>query len=653
MEKDKTKVKKNASRKRELLRCIRPPSISAAPSTEVVEPPFADPLEKVFVTLRSQTGHDFSLYKRNAICRRIERRMAVHQFKKIGDYLCYFQQNKAEVDALFKELLIGVTHFFRDPEVFEALQEKVVPPLYYEERGADRPIRIWSAGCATGEEAYSIAMILMEEMERLGHFYNVQIFATDINEEALEFARTGLYPEAISADVSPQRLRRFFEKEGNRYRIKKQIREMVTFAKQDLIKDPPFSKLDLIVCRNLLIYLSGTLQKKILPLFHYTLNHGGYLVLGPSETIGEFGNLFSLIDSKWKLFRRKSSLRPAVEFPSPVVKEATEPKKESRTVAERDIIDVAEKWLLDEYIPPSVIINEKYEIIHFRGRTGPYLEHPTGEARINVLKLVRGGLRVELRSAVREAFTRRERVVRPEIRVEGNGIRLTVQPFQQKATEGLAMVVFEEGSPNAPSSLAAPVQRESRGVSSVDQRIFDLERELNITKESLQTTIEELETSNEELKSTNEALQSTHEELVTVNAELQSKIDELAQSNNDMINLPNPPLEQPLLILNKRLQLLSANDAFYKVFRIRKEESDGQDLFSLGGGGWNVLELKTTLEEMIAADLSARSIEVVHHFPQLGRKRLGIALHRINLREKAVMGEEELILLLFKALSGP
>lgn len=778
----------------ELLRYVRHPYISAAPPPEKAEPTFADRLDKVFMILRSQTGHDFSLYKRNTICRRIERRMAIHQFKKIGDYLKYLQQTKPEVEALFKELLIGVTNFFRDPEAFEALRKKVVPHLF-KQREAEQPLRIWDAGCSTGEEAYSIAILLLEEMERLGHFYKVQIFATDIDEESLEFARTGLYPEAIVVDVSAQRLRRFFEKEGNSYRIKKQIREMIIFAKQDLIKDPPFSKLDLVVCRNLLIYLSGLLQKKILPLFHYTLNPDSYLMLGPSETIGESANLFSLIDKRWKIFHRKSSPRVVVEFPTiPAVKEPEGLQKRALKLnSESGVVSIAENMLLDDYAPPSVIVNERFEILHFRGRTGPYLEHTTGEATFNILKMAREGLRLELRGAIHKAFTKQERVVRPEIRLEGNGkirtIRFTVLPFQQKGMDSLAMVIFQEITPHAPADSG---QKKGKGTPQIDQRLLDLEHELNTTKESLQTTIEEVETSNEELKSTNEELQSTNEELqsaneemetskeelqsineelVTVNSELQNKLDELSQANNDMMNLLSSTevgtifldsalrikrftpaaakiihlipadigrpighitgnlvyenlvrdieevmrtlifkqrelqtregdwylmkvfpyrtmenridgviitflnisdlkksrlaqealldytnrlieaMEQPLVVLNKRLRVLSANEAFHRVFQIQREESDGQVFLNLAGGRMNIPALKNALERMIENDPPDQSIETDHGFAQLGRKRLKISLHKIKLKEKAVMQEEELVLLLFEERS--
>jgi len=781
---------------KELLGYFRHPYLMKRETEEeAVEPTFLDRLDKIFMLIRSQTGHDFSLYKRNTICRRVQRRMAVHEFTKITDYLRYLQQNRAEVDAFCKEFLIGVTNFFRDPEGFDALK-RVIPPLF-ERRDADNPIRIWDAGCSTGEEAYSLAILLSEEMEQLGRHYKVQIFATDIDEEALEFARAGLYPESIAVDVSPLRLLRFFDKEGNSYRVKKHLREMIIFAKQDLIKDPPFSRLDLVVCKNLLIYLNAALQKKILPLFHYTLNPEGYLMLGPAETIGEHANLFSLTDKKWKIFRKKHAPRLFVEFPEarpPAEGVELHGKKRKESLPKVNLSHIADQILLDEYAPPSVIVNEKFEILHFRGRTGPYLELPTGEASFNILKMINEQLRIELRSAIHKAFTKREKVIHPEIRIEVGGkvrtIRLTVQPFQ-KEMEGLAMVIFEEVTASLSGSLHP---QETDMPAQIDQRMLDLEHELNATKESLQTTIEELETSNEELKSTNEELQSTNEELqsaneeletskeelqsineelVTVNSELQNKIDELSQANNDMMNLLSSTevgtifldnalrikrftpaatkvihlipsdigrpighiaanfvhenlgrdieqvlrtlvfkqtevqtrerewylmkilpyrtvenridgviisfmnitdlkksnlarealldytdhliqaIEQPLVILNKRLRLLSANDAFYKTFQIRKEESDGQILFNLGGGQWNIPTLKSALEEMGSDHSPSRTIEVEPLFPRIGKKRLAIGLHKINLKEKAVMDEEELILLLLQEQSRP
>ena len=288
------------------------PSASLPGPPSVPAPKAENALKKIFILLRAQTGHDFSQYKPSTIHRRIERRMAVHQIETMDEYVKYLQQTPAEVEALFRDLLIGVTNFFRDPEAFKALEEQVIPKLFAG-KPAGAAIRVWSPGCSTGEEAYSIAILLQERMEALKQSYKVQVFATDIDSQAIATARAGLYPASIAADISPERLARFFtaEPDGSAYRIHKGIRDMLVFSEQNVIKDPPFSKLDLISCRNLLIYMGGDLQKKLIPLFHYALNPGGFLFLGTSETVGEFGDLFAALDRKSKLYQRKEDIHGA------------------------------------------------------------------------------------------------------------------------------------------------------------------------------------------------------------------------------------------------------------------------------------------------------------------------------------------------------
>lgn len=540
-----------------------------------------DFLQKIFIILRSQSGHDFSLYKNNTINRRIERRMVVHQIDKISDYVLYLQQNSHEVKMLFKELLIGVTSFFRDPQPFKFLETEVLTHLL-ENRPPDRPVRIWVPGCSTGEEAYSIAMTLREWSDKHSQDIKVQIFATDIDSSAIETARAGIYPESIAVDVSGQRLRRFFIREGATYQIKKEIREMVVFALQDIIKDPPFSKLDLISCRNLLIYMGPELQKRLLPLFHYILKPDGILFLGPSETIGNFIDLFSVFNKEGRFFKRKevaSSVQVRVDFPTmSSVNNLTGSQKETgEKVKDVSVGKLAERILLDTYAPASVIINEKYDILYFYGRTGKYLEPAPGEAGLNILEMARQGLKYRLRSCIREALSKKADVIKKALRVKTNGefqmIDLIVKHIKApKSMQKLMMIIFEDVvSPKHLGSIeAAPVFAEGPG-----QRVTELEQELEGTKESLQTTIEELETSNEELKSTNEEMQSTNEELqssneeletskeelqslneelTTVNTELQGKIDELSETNNDMKNL----LEStyiPIIFLNNDLSI--------------------------------------------------------------------------------------------------
>jgi two-component system CheB/CheR fusion protein len=538
-------------------------------------PETTDSIEKIFILLRAQTGHDFSYYKQNTIHRRVERRMAVNQIGRLDDYVRYLQQNPLEVETLFRDLLIGVTNFFRDTEAFESLQTQVIPP-FLENRPPDRPVRVWVPGCSTGEEAYSIAILLREQMDTLRRDFKIQIFATDIDGDAIEKARAGVYPDGIVADVSPERLGRFFSQEDNVYQIKKSIRDMVVFAEQNVIEDPPFSKMDLISCRNLLIYLQPELQKRVLSLFHYSLRADGILFLGNSESVGEFADLFSTVDRKWKLYRRKEGMvihRPLMTFSRPPFMDDIVSARgvEGVTMGKKiGVRELAEKALLQHYTPACAIINEKAEVLYIHGRTGKYLEPAPGEASMNILRMAREGLRLELTTAIRKVSAQKTPVHYAGLEVRTNGerqsINLTVRPvLEPPGMQGLVMVVFEDviaaSHAEAVETTGAPVTGEGDPVSLPDRiarRVAELERELRAKEEYLQTTIEEMETSNEELKSTNEELQSANEELqstneeletskeelqsvneelATVNAEHQKKIDDLSRANNDMNNL--------------------------------------------------------------------------------------------------------------------
>ncbi|MCP4537371.1 MAG: PAS domain-containing protein [Chloroflexi bacterium] len=536
------------------------PAVAPVPET-------TDSLQKIFILLRAQTGHDFSYYKQNTIRRRIERRMAVNQIERLNDYVRYLQQNPLEVETLFREILIGVTNFFRDPEAFEMLEETVLPSLL-EKRPPDHAVRIWIPGCSTGEEAYSITMLLREQMDTLRIDHKVQVFATDIDGDAIEKARAGIYPDGIVADVSPERLARFFvqDEDGNTYQIKKSIRDMVVFAEQNVIDDPPFSKMDLISCRNLLIYLQPQLQKRVLPLFHYSLKANGVLFLGNSESVGEFVDLFGTIDRKWKLYRRKGDVathRPLITFPRPPFMDDIVSTRAGKGItAEKKISvrELAEKSLLQHYTPACAIVNEKADVLYIHGRTGKYLEPAPGEASLNILRMAREGVRLQLTTAIRKVIAQKTPVHYAGLEVRTNGdrqtINLTVRPvLDPPSMQGLIMVLFEDVTPE---NRAEIVKAAGEPVTDTDRRIADLERELRAKEEYLQTTVEELETSNEELKSTNEELQSSNEELqstneeletskeelqsvneelVTVNTELQGKLDELSRANNDMNNL--------------------------------------------------------------------------------------------------------------------
>ncbi|MDD3814048.1 MAG: chemotaxis protein CheB, partial [Desulfocapsaceae bacterium] len=538
-----------------------------------------DSLKKIFVLLRSQTGHDFSQYKHNTIHRRIERRMAVHQIPDLADYVRFLQQAPSELKTLFYELLIGVTSFFRDSDAFTALQTKVVP-LLFAAKPSGSTLRVWVCGCSTGEEAYSLAILFYEQLEALNCHLKVQLFATDIDSRAIDVARIGIYPASITIDVSAKRLARFFilQADGITYRISKTIRDMVIFSEHDLIKDPPFSKLDLITCRNLLIYMSGELQKKLLPLFHYALNPGGMLFLGTSETVGEFEEIFTPLDRQWKLYQRKDDVhsvyRPILRRLFQALPEAGGAMKHSAQTVEQGkypLRELTERLLLQRYAPVGALVSERGEILYLHGRTGRFLEPPPGEASLNILKMAREGLRHDLATALYKAVTHQQEVCHPGLRVKTNGdfttVSLTVMPVAlasfddsrggpMASEQTLYLVVLEdvrEIKEELPETkgLAAPVEGHAQDLADFEGRIDALRQELRIKEEYLQRNIEELDSSNEEMQSVNEELQSTNEELetsqeelqsvneelATVNSELQTKVIDLSRANNDMNNL--------------------------------------------------------------------------------------------------------------------
>lgn len=522
-------------------------------------------LQKIFVLIRDHTGHDFSLYKGNTMHRRIERRMSVLQIDRASSYVSYLQQNLQEVGLLFNELLIGVTNFFREPETFEFLKENVIPNLL-KTRMKEQILRIWIPGCSTGEEVYSIAIIIRECLEKIKKVNSIKvcIFATDINNQAIEIARQGIYPVNISADVSQERLTQFFVKVGDSsYQVKKAIREMVVFAPQNIIMDPPFIRLDMLCCRNLLIYFSTELQKKLLPLFHYSLNPGGILFLGSSETIGEHTGLFSTLDNRLKIFERKdsiSSLFPMIDYLSPTIFHESLKANIVKKDISSAIPDIIQRILHENYTPPSVVINENGDIIYISGRTGKYLEPSPGKANLNVFAMARDEIRFEMGKAIREASSQKVLVSVNLLNIKYNdgfhNIKITARPLTiSQYPSGLLMVIFEDV---ANFMQAEPLSTDSALASEQTAAVIELEGQLTYTREHLQSIIEEMETSQEELKSmneefqlTNEELQSTNEELktsreelqslneelITVNMELQTKNNDLSQSNSDMKNL--------------------------------------------------------------------------------------------------------------------
>lgn len=519
--------------------------------------------EKICELLHAQTRHDFSHYKKSTVYRRIERRMHIHELPGIADYVVYLQANPQEIELLFKELLIGVTHFFRDSAAWAYLQEHVLPEIIRANKhGAT--LRAWVAGCSSGEEAYTLAMVFKEAVEQIKSLGRIelQIFATDLDPDAIAKARQAYYPKSIAANISPERLVRFFREDGGKFRVSQEIRQMVVFAPHNVIMDPPFTRLDILTCRNLLIYLSADLQKKILPLFHYSLKPGGILFLGSAESIGEYGDLFTPLDARARIYRREPVAPRAgdVEFPTrhlTVPISTTETLPPNMTI--KNLQTLAEQLLLQKFSPAAVLTNAEGDVLFINGRTGKYLEPAAGKANWNIHAMARDGLRQELMLALPKALRTAETVVIRDLMVEGNGttqaVDLTVYPICEPGLlQGMALIIFKDVIHAKPSPLHLT------GKPATDERILELEEALRIAKaeiqsirEDMQSSHEELKSANEELQSTNEELQSTNEELTTskeemqslneelqmVNSELQSKVDELSATSNDMKNLLN------------------------------------------------------------------------------------------------------------------
>ncbi len=554
-------------------------------------------LDKLLILLRNQTGHDFSLYKKNTLFRRIERRKNIHQIDKIQNYIRFCQENPKEVEILFKELLIGVTNFFRDPLVWEKLKEDVLPELF-SQFSDGYVVRAWVSACSTGEEAYSLAIIFKEILDNMNppKHISMQIFATDLDSEAIEIARNGMFPTSIANDVSPERLSRFFMEEGENYRINPVIREMVVFAPQNIIKDPPFTKVDVLTNRNMLIYMEPELQKKLLSLFNYSLNPGGIMVLGTSETLGNNVEGFEELDIKLKIYKRTllASANPLIDFPSSFHKsrEVRLGKKSPQKI-EENIQMLADQFLLQSFAPPSVLTNDKGDIIYITGRTGKYLEPVAGKANWNIYAMARNGLRELLPVALRKVMQNYEPLKLRNIKVGTNGgtqiVDVTLQRIENpESIRGMIMIVFADVATIIEQTVGNFNNSEMISKENNQELEIELRRcrqELQGTLEEMQTSQEELKSTNEELQSTNEELQSTNEELTTskeemqslneelqtVNAELQSKVTDYIQSNNDMKNLLNST-EIATLFLDKQLNIRRFTDSVINIIKLRKTD---------------------------------------------------------------------------------
>ncbi|MFN2364447.1 MAG: chemotaxis protein CheB [Halarsenatibacteraceae bacterium] len=537
-------------------------------------------LKKIFLILRNHTGHDFSYYKKTTILRRIQLRMSVQQIDTIEEYYRYLQQSPEEVKRFFQSLLIGVTRFFRDHQAFDILKQEVIPQLFANNQEEGR-LRIWVPGCSSGEEAYSIAILLDECQEEFKQRFNIQIFATDIDTNAITAARQGVFPATIADDISERRLSNFFDcnDAGKTYKIHKRIREMVVFSVQNLTEDPPFSWLDLISCRNLLIYMTQELQEKVISLFRYALDPGGFLFLGNSETLGDANSYFNPVSTKWKIYQLKKEVKNNILpkqdmfLPSKLSKNNNLPITShiSKEQEELALKELTEKNLLEEFSPPAILVTKSGEMLYIQGRTGQYLEPAPGKSRVNnILRMARPGLLSDLTVALNQSVKHNQKIYKSDIQVEGNNditvVNLSVVPVKNtidtSVDSDLYLVVLEEKmimesdkplliddlpdsdqdiSPDESQKIIAKLRQKLKGKEeSLQNTVEELQtanEELKSSNEELQSLNEELQSANEELETSKEELQSLNEELKTVNSELENKVAELTQTNTDMKNL--------------------------------------------------------------------------------------------------------------------
>ncbi|HTN37908.1 MAG TPA: CheR family methyltransferase [Arachidicoccus sp.] len=624
-----------------------------------------DGFRKILALLRVQKGADFTHYKQTTIRRRIIRRMVMLKLEEITDYVDYLKNSKTEYDLLFQDMLIPVTSFFRDAQIFNALCEKVLPALI-KNKSAYSPLRIWTAGCSTGQEAYSIAICVNEYLSNHNSTIKVQIFASDVSEKAILKARSGLYIKKELEGISASRLLQYFDLNDGQYQVKKAIRDMCVFACHNFLKDPPFAKMDLISCRNVLIYLEPFLQKKALTTFHYALNEKGILWLGKSETTGSASDLFIDHDKKNKLYSRKSISGRHMN----VVSERNETVYRQKDYAfqsqEGKISDFqkrADTIVLSKYTPVGVIVNEQLDIVQFRGSTGEYLEPSPGKASLNVLKMAREGLSFEIRSAFQKSRIWDEPFIKEGIPLNKGKKLVTIEIIPLPDTlEPYYLILFRDSlSLSANMSVAERADYSLETIKSAEYlRILQLEKELAQNRENMRDITDEQETSNEVLQSANEELLSGSEELQSLNEELETSKEEL-QSTNEELLIVNQELQdsnqkselnrrfaeeaiatlhEPLLILGENYIIKSANDAFYKVFQLTEEETEGKLLFDLQQKGWEMPQLRSALLKVKKEKEKLIVVVITHTFPSIGE-------HTICFNIKPIYREngEQLILL--------
>jgi two-component system CheB/CheR fusion protein len=636
-------------------------------------PKDVDVIYQILSLIRVRRGTDFSYYKKPTIHRRILRRMAINKIEKPSEYLKLLREDNREQDLLYQDLLIPVTSFFRDTRIFEDLCSKIFPQIVKNKKPLE-PIRIWIAGCSTGQEAYSIAICFKEFLDAnssLASKDKVQIFATDVSQVAINEARKGIYDKNELENISDERLQKFFTKTNGGYQINKNLRNLCVFAAHNFLKDPPFSKIDFISCRNALIYMEPYLQKKALTTFHYALNPKQFLLLGKSETASSVPDLFEPVNKHEKLFVRKDKpgamyldrqipVFEANSFSS-IIQSRNEPAK-------TDFQKTADEVLLKRYTPPGVVINEAMDIVQFRGSTGAYLEPSSGKPDFNLLMMAKPGLSFELRNILHKAKTTNKNVVKEKIPFEINGMPVTIKleaiPLPNMADQHYLVLFESSGVPSSTNAKAKSKTQKGKGgkQEEPDQNVLrtqQLEQELAQTKEDMATFMEEQEAVNEELQSANEELLSSSEELQSVNEELETSSEEL-QSTNEELTIVNQELAAvnehirdeknniesvlasipvSLLVLDKTLRVKIANEEFYRTFKVNERETENKLVYTLGNGQWNIPQLKTLLESILPQKTTFRDFEVTRDFKNIGKRHMLLNAREINnyLNEKLIL----------------
>ena len=639
-------------------------------ATEIGE----DSMGRVFRRLRAAHRVDFTHYKRSTLQRRLARRMALRRLDDPGEYAGLVENDPAEAAALFQDFLIRVTGFFRDPESFDGLAWRVFPSVC-EGRSPKEPIRIWVPGCASGEEAYSIAIALTEYLGDRASAAGIQLFGTAVSESAIETARAGIYRASIAEAVSPERLNRFFVKQDDHYRIAKSIRDLCIFARQDVTRDPPFSRLDLISCRNLLIYLDGTAQRRVMQVFHYALRPHGFLMLGPSESTSHITDLFELTDKPCRLYRRKPGLAGIVLEPGANAQGTARPPYGTSTEAadsgpasllELDSAQrAADRLLVARYAPAGVLVDEALNILHFHGETTPYIAHPPGPPSFNLRRFARPQLLVEINLAIRDARESGAEVRREGFSVEDLGdVSILVIPLKRFSAEPCYLILFEDGSLRRAERPAQSLPTSELPESEKDRRLAQVEREIVAMREYLQDAMEqheavkeELKSAHEEVLSANEEFQSTNEELETSKEELQSANEELTTTNEELRNrnrelgVLNDELErtraqaeralsyadeivetvrEPLVVLDGDFRILRANHAFYWDLRLVRERTEGRLLQQIGDGQWDTAFLRDGLRAVLERGEPLNNCDINYEAPEIGRRLLSLTGRRIS-----------------------